>query len=122
LRSHFIDLPFGKSLILGCHDLKVFSLRGKAATKKEWRKNTRANFYKLVEKEKPTIVLHHPHTTDHTNIWTAEWNELSKICPVVERYLSAGRFYREEGIRSNLEDVLNKTKLGNTIDFIINRI
>ncbi len=83
-----------------------------------WRKKTRVDFYKLVEKEKPNTVLHHPHTTDHTSTWRAEWNELSKVSSNVERYLSAGRFFREEGTRSNLEDVLDKTKHGDTIDFI----
>ncbi len=36
LETHFVDLPIGKVLILGCHDLNVFSPRGKVTTKKEW--------------------------------------------------------------------------------------
>jgi hypothetical protein len=119
LRTHFIKLPFGKTMILGCHDLNVFNPRGKATTKEKWRKITRNDFYNIVKKEMPRIVLHHPHTTDSSRIWTVAWNELIKIAPSIEKYISAGRYYNQDGERSNLDDVLNKTKLGNTIDFIV---
>jgi hypothetical protein len=119
LLTHFVDLPIGKVLILGCHDLNVFSPRGKVTTKKEWRKQIRENFYDIIQKEKPTTILHHPHTTDSSKIWTPSWNELMKLAPNIERYISAGRYYNKNRTRSDINDVLSKTKLGNTIDFIV---
>ncbi len=73
----------------------------------------------MVQKEKPTIVFHHPHTTDSSRIWTPSWNELVKLAPNIERYISAGRYYNKNRTRSDIYDVLRKTKLGNTIDFIV---
>jgi len=120
LSTHFLELPFGKVVILGCHDLNIFNPRGKATTKKEWRKKIRENFYNIVKKEMPKIVLHHPHTTDSLKIWTAAWNELVYIAPTVEKYISAGRYFSRDGERSDLNEVLGKTKLGATIDFVVN--
>jgi hypothetical protein len=120
LKTHFVDLTIGKVLILGCHDLNVFSPRGKVTTKKEWRKQIRESLYSLIQKENPTIVLHHPHTTDSSRIWTPSWNELIRVAPNIERFISAGRYFNTNSTRSRIEDVLLKTKLANTIDFIVN--
>lgn len=120
LDSHFLELSFGKVMMLGCHDLNVFSPRGKVTTRKNWRKKIRKDFYKIIKQENPKIVLHHPHTTDSSRIWTPAWNELVKIAPTIKEYISAGRFFNKNGVRSKLNNVLSKTKLGNTIDFIVN--
>jgi len=117
---HFFDLSFGKTMILGCHDLNVFSLRGAAVTKNKWRKKTRNLFYKALKEFSPLVVLHHPHTTDSSRIWTAAWNEIVRIAPSVENYAGSGRYYKEGGVRSKIEEVLAKTKRGDTIDFVIN--
>ena len=120
LETHFIDLPSGKVMVLGCHDLNIFSPRGAAVTRNEWRIQTREDFYRLSKTEMPAVVLHHPHTTDSSRIWTAAWNELNRSLPSVEWYLSAGRYYNNgEGQRSHIDDVRQKTKNGHTIDFIV---
>jgi hypothetical protein len=116
LETHFVDLPFGKVMVLGCHDLSAFNLRGKANTVVEWRQKAREEFFDSVRTEKPDIVLHHPHVTDSIRTWTASWNELVRTAPSVKLYLGAGRYYNENGERSSLEQVLMKTKLGETID------
>ena len=69
--THFIELPVGKVMILGCHDLNAFSPRGKVTTKKKWRKKIREEIINKTQEEKPKIVLHHPHTTDSSRIWNA---------------------------------------------------
>ena len=119
LSTHFINLPFGKIMVLGCHDLNIFSPRGKAVTKFGWRKKVRKDFYDIAVKEKPSYVLHHPHTTDSSMIWAAAWSELNKALPSVSRYISAGRYFRSGGERSNIFKVLNRTKKGHSIDFIV---
>ena len=69
--------------------------------------------------EKPEIVLQHPHTTDSVLTWTTAWRGLVREVPSVRVYASAGRYYRPKGERSSLNDVLEKTKRGNTLDFIV---
>jgi len=122
LADHFVKLNhIGKVMILGCHDLNVFSRRGRAAAINEWRIDARDKFYCLVEKNKPEIVLHHPHTTDYSGTWTAAWNELNNVVANLENYASAGRYYNAKTHRerrSTLAEVLCKTKKGDTIDFV----
>lgn len=119
ISSHFVSTGKGKVMLLGCHDLNVFSPRGEASTKKEWRRKVRRDFYESINGEKPNIVLHHPHTTDSSKIWTSAWNELVRTSPIGIRYISAGRYYNPDGERSSIEEVLKKTKSGNSIDFIV---
>lgn len=120
LDTHFVHLPLGKIMLLGCHDLNIFSPRGAAVTKNKWRKQIRTDFYNLAVNEKPDIVLHHPHTTDASGIWTSAWNEVLRKLPSVKLYMSAGRYFNDGAKkRSPLNDVLLKTKMGSTLDFII---
>jgi hypothetical protein len=120
LSSHFVSLPFGRVMVLGCHDLNIFSRRGQSTTKAPWRKSVRDEFYQLAKSEKPTIVLHHPHTTDNSQIWTAAWNELTQVLPTVDMYVGSGRYYNNGAEqRSSLIGVLQKTKKGNTLDIVI---
>ncbi|MBP7795956.1 MAG: hypothetical protein KA059_04180 [Elusimicrobiales bacterium] len=119
LKTHFINLKIGKVMILGCHDLNVFSPRGKAVTKSEWRKEIREGFYDIVKREKPSVILHHPHITDSSKTWTSAWNELIKTTHSVKKYISAGRYFNQHIERSCLNEVLDNTKRGDTIDFIV---
>lgn len=122
VETHFVKTSFGKVMILGCHDLNVFSKRGQKTTKEKWRRKAREDFYSAVNSEKPDVVLHHPHTTDSSRIWTAAWNELVNAAPSIKRYIGAGLYFREEGERSRVEDVLAKTKRGATIDFVCRKV
>ncbi len=52
---------------------------------------------------------------------TASWNEPVRTAPSIEKYVGSGRYYSSEGpLRSPLVEVLEKTKSGNTIDFVVN--
>lgn len=118
LSKHYFELSdVGVVLVLGCHDLTVFNPRSKNA--KGWREKVNMDFRILARAMNPIIVLQHPHTTDSIWTWAAAWNGLKNDLPSVEIYASAGRYYNSKGERSKLEDVLKKTKKGNTIDFII---
>lgn len=123
LRTHFVELPFGKVMILGCYDLNLLIDRGKKTKRMTWRKSLRRGFQELAKEEKPNYILQHPHTTDSVQTWSAAWGAGEKLLPTVEKYVSAGRYYNPENPdceRSKLNDVLTKTKFGNTIDFIVN--
>jgi len=122
LSTHFVALPFGKVMILGCHDLNLLIDRGKKTTHKTWRQCLRGEFQELAKKAKPNYIFQHPHTTDSTQIWSAAWSAGQALLPTVGKYVSAGRYYYDENPgyeRSKLNDVLGKTKRGNTIDFIV---
>jgi hypothetical protein len=120
LNSHFMQTEFGKVMVLGCHDLSIYSPRGKATTKDIWRKNIRSEFKKKAIEEKPEIVLHHPHNSDSSRTWTASWNELKRDLPSICLYAGAGKYFRSEGKqRSRIEKVLQKNKLGSILNFIV---
>lgn len=109
-------------MILGCHDLTIFNPRSKNAT--GWRKEVNEEFKKIAKREKPEIVLHHPHTTVKVRTWLNAWCNLKKILPSVKIYASAGRYYESDRDLSEydrLEDVLRYTRCGSTVDFIVTK-
>jgi hypothetical protein len=120
LTSHFVNLPKRKVLVLGCHDLKMLSNRGRALAKSEWRKKAHKEIDSLLKSEQPEILLHHPHTTDRYGSWIAEFNELTFRIPSIS-YISAGLYYNwGNPPRSTFSDVRYNTKRGASIDFIVN--
>jgi len=121
LNTHFFDLNgVGKTMVLGCHDLTMFNPRSKNA--KGWRMKVNEQFKELSRKEKPICVLHHPHTTVKTRTWLNAWSCLRKTLLSVKQYAGAGRYFESDRDRSDwdpLNDVLESTKCGNTMDFIV---
>jgi len=118
LKKHFFYLEdIGKVMILGCHDLTIFNPRSKNA--KGWREEVNKEFNKIAKEEKPLIVLQHPHITDSIRTWAAAWSGLKKELPTVKLFASSGRYYNYGEERSEINDVLKKTKYGNTIDLIV---
>lgn len=120
LKTHFYNSTLGNLLLLGCFDLNLFINRGRKTERETWRKTIRKEFQQLVVAEKPKIVLQHPHTTDSERNWSAAFGAAKNLLPSMEYFASAGQYYEIFGEeRSNIEDVLRKTKCGNTIDFIV---
>jgi hypothetical protein len=120
LSSHFPGIPGSPQLmILGCHDLAIFSPRSENA--KGRRRALRDSFREIAKMKKPSIVLQHPHTADSVWTWKAMWNKMEEMLPSVRLYAGAGRYYnKSEKQRSSLESVLVNTKRGASIDFIVN--
>ncbi len=124
LQTHFIRLKgIGRVMVLGCHDLTMFNNRNMDNTGR-WRREIKEAFRQLAEEEKPVIVLHHPHTTVTTATWRNGWSMIRNTLPSVQEYGGAGRYYeppedRDESDYSPLNDVLEATKKGRTIDIII---
>jgi hypothetical protein len=118
LNNHFINLNEQNVLILGCHDLNVFSPRGQATASPDgWKKRTADRFKKLCKEFNPNIILQHPHSTDSPNIWNAAWLELERELPNVKHFASGINYSNKNGVRSTLDSVLRKTKKGDVIDF-----
>ena len=127
LRSHFVNLAGEKVMVLGCHDLTIFNPRSDAVAL-GWRKKLKEKFKRIAIKENPRIALFHPHTTDCISVWRQALNELTRMFNGLEIYAGAGRWphvsyhlYKNGRIHCTFEDVLEETKRGNSIDFIVMR-
>jgi hypothetical protein len=119
LSSHFPDIPNSpKLMVLGCHDLAIFSPR--SDNSKGERRALRDRFRQMAIEKQPEVVLQHPHTADSTRTWSAMWKKMGKMLPSVRLYGGAGRYHNKaRGQRSPLNEVLQKTKRGPSLDFIV---
>lgn len=120
LDTHFIKLNNQKVVILGCHDLNVFSPRGQARANPDGKKKFLADSFKAkCKKFKPEIIIQHPHTTDSPNIWNLAWRTVEKEMPYIKHFASGIKFHNKNGVRGDLDKVLNKTKMGDVTDFYL---
>ena len=118
LDTHFIELNNQRIVILGCHDLNVFSPRGQASANPDgWKKQLADRFKIQCKKFKPDIILQHPHTTDTPNIWNLAWRTVEKELHYVKHFASGIKYYNKKGVRGDVDKVLEKTKKGDVIDF-----
>jgi len=119
LKTHFLELSdIGEVMILGCHDLNLLINRGKKTENESWKKSVRKSFQDLTKEKNLEYVLHHPHTTDSSRIWSAALGASKKLLPSLKIFASSGRYYNPKGERSKLSTILEKTKYGNTMDII----
>ena len=85
LDTHFRELGSERVLLLGCHDLHLFSGRGRRSihntTPKEER---RQRILDRAEEFEPTIILHHPHTTYTPYVWNGAWRGTQNRVPTAE--------------------------------------
>jgi hypothetical protein len=120
LESHLIEVADERVLVLGCHDLNMFSARAYAnQVAGSPRRNRTADMLTRTRKFAPTLVLQHPHLTDSPRIWSTAWGSLRKSLPSVSAWASGICFYRGgpkeradlnavlTGTRSAPEDVLD---------------
>jgi len=85
-------------LILGCHDLNMFSARAIANQRPDGARRQRCDLMAgLVRHFKPTVVLQHPHSTDTPNIWRMPWACLARDYPSVRCYASGIGYYAWQG-------------------------
>ena len=115
--SHFLEFE-DKVMILGCHDLNIFNPRS-IKTARGWRKEINDKFRNRAREFSPEIVLHHPHYTDSFRIWLVAWKNLERELYSVKHYASSSVYFRSEGERSDLGEVLKYTKKGDVQDIII---
>ncbi len=121
IKETHIELVF--LIDLRCHDLSIFNNRSWKTTG-DIRKNFKIKFRNLAKQEKPTYVLHHPHSTVKVRTWLNSWSNLIKILPSVKSYAGADKFYENDSDPSKWDEiykVLKYNKLGNSIDYIRNK-
>ncbi len=113
LDTHLLEVAGERVLVLGCHDLNMFSPRGRANQSPTGLRRLRCDAMKArVEKFRPTVVLQHPHSTDTPNIWRLPWLTLAKEVPSVRTWASGIAYYRAwgNGVRADIKRVLAQTK------------
>lgn len=112
LNTHFVTIAAQRVMILGCHDLNMFSARARASQDPNGARRKRCNsITKLARRFKPTVVLQHPHSTDTPNIWRMPWACLAQDFPSVKMWASGICYHNPESdCRASLDDVLDGTR------------
>jgi hypothetical protein len=112
LDSHLLEIADEKVLVLGCHDLNMYSARGRANQNPDGVRRRRCDeMAKATERFKPTVVLQHPHSTDSANIWRMPWACLARKYPTVRSYASGIAYFNWDGAsRQPLDKVLAGTR------------
>jgi len=95
LQSHLMRIAGERVLVLGCHDLNMFSRRAMANQKRggfRWRRCQEMR--DLVARFDPTVVLQHPHSTDTPDIWRVAWSGLKQDAPSLVAWASGLSYFR----------------------------
>jgi hypothetical protein len=123
-RSHLFELAGERVLVLGCHDLNMFSARAIANQSPDGVRRARCDdMARVARRFRPTVVLQHPHSTDTPNIWRMPWACLARDYPSVHTYASGVGYYSNRGRpRQPLHAVLAGTRSSTgVVDVIVNR-
>ena len=85
LDTHFRELGSECLLLLGCHDLHLFSGRGRHSNNNPTPKEERRQWMlDRAQEFEPTIILHHPHTTYSPYVWSGAWGGTRTRVPSAE--------------------------------------
>jgi hypothetical protein len=123
LDSHFQYFGQTPVLVLGCHDLNIFSPRSRKSSREGTYKGKIIFFMqKKCDEFKPEVILHHPHSTDSLHIWSTAWSGVPKYIPSVKTYSSGIHYENVNGgaQRQPLERVLTTNALGYITNTVIN--
>jgi hypothetical protein len=121
VQTHFSILAGERVLLLGCHDLNLFSPRGRG---KQLKRGNLQALRDVVDSKlrtfSPTVVLQLPHGTDTPRTWSAAWNALRKMAPSIRSWASGISYYRVGSVRrrrASLDVVLRLTSSADCVDF-----
>jgi len=116
LESHLRKFGTERVLVLGCHDLNMFSGRTWAAMTVGSRRHARSKAMRDRTSDfEPTMILHHPHSTDSPRIWATAWSGARDFLPESDPprhvWASGIGFYRDgTDPRGTLHDVQRLTR------------
>lgn len=123
LNTHLLKIAGERVLVLGCHDLNMFSPRAWANQARDGERRRRSNEMRTLARAfEPTVVLQHPHNTDSPNIWRMPWLALARMLPSVKVWAS-GIAYNRHGQRRRapLDRVRELTRSSPTLDIVVGR-
>lgn len=92
LSTHLYEACSERLLILGCHDLHMFSHRGRKAAYISRKMTRKQHMRERARKFDPTVVLHHPHTTYSPRVWQHAWSATCSTLPNVHTWASGIAF------------------------------
>ncbi len=93
LRSHLLEIDSERLLVLGCHDLQLFIDRGKRSLGDPTRREARRlRMRALATNFRPTMILHHPHSTYSPRIWASAWGATRSLFPSARVWASGVAF------------------------------
>ena len=124
LESHLLTFNGAPMLILGCHDLNLFSERARASQLCGSIRRNRCNkMRKLAREFNPVAVLQHPHTTDTPKIWSTAWAGVRQQLCAAETLASAIAYCggdKDGKPRASIETVLERTAWGaKVVDIVV---
>ena len=99
-------------LVLGCHDLNMFSERSYANQDPNGLRRKRADeMRRLAKAFEPTVILQHAHATDSPNIWSTGWSGARELLRNGCMYASGIAYYRAgKEPRRRLDEVRARTR------------
>ena len=116
LSSHLFRCADERVLVLGCHDLNMFSARSQKNQKAGSERQRRSERMRsLARSFRPTIILHHPHSTDSPRIWSTAWSGARELLRgmrgVRHLWVSGIAYYNGDGKpRGELSGVRRSTR------------
>ena len=123
LESHKFIFGGEKVLVLGCHDLNMFSNRSYKMQKLGGRRQRITDrMRKMARGFNPTVVLHHPHTTYSPRIWQTAWAGIREHVPTANTGASGIAFCGKKNEEKywncfqTLAKTLAATKFGKVCD------
>jgi hypothetical protein len=122
LNTHLLTVADERVIVLGCHDLNMFSPRSRANLAQGGHRWKRCEEMRRIARQfQPTIVLQHPHSTDSPNIWRTAWSGLVRELPGVKAWASGIAYFDWQGsARGPLDKVLAATQGGvSSDDFVV---
>ena len=122
LETHFQVIDGLSFMVLGCHDLNLFSPRSRASVSKgSFKERAISEMQALSDRVKPLVVLQHPHTTDSPRIWRAGWSGVNRWVPSASVYSSGIHYANRDGLspRQSLPSVLRATAVGPVENFVV---
>lgn len=121
LSTHLMSLAGVRTLILGCHDLNMFSPRGRASQREGGHRHQRSTAMReLVRTKPPRVILHHPHTVDTPRIWSGAWSGLREAAPAAEVWASGIWFHDwRNGPRGRLGSTMRSSASEGVLDVVL---
>lgn len=124
LSTHRIKIDGNRVLLLGCHDLNMFSNRSRRNAK-GWRAKQIREMMQATSGFAPSIALQHPHYTQSPHSWGTALGGLRRLMASAKddfTFASAGRWCDPNGKRRRpLASCLRATAQGNVVTAVVRR-
>lgn len=123
LSTHLVTVGRDKILLLGCHDLNMFSNRAlKTCSSHGWRRKVINEMRDAAHRFAPTVVLQHPHYTHSPHSWGTALGGLNHLLPNIV-FASAGRWCQpNKPTRRPLQNCLRATARGAVVTAVVRRM